>query len=213
MPSHTGVLGTLSGGLALDCAGSSVRSALLLCALGTGAGCLLVLLGFALAHSLPQFGLAFGVGEYCMFIMAVSHTGRLQASLAWFRIDSRHAVLVLHKNGDSCATSMEGGRLRPVSAALCAAIRAVQCRTVQALQAGRCCTWSSTHPKPRTMIFQNIPGAVCSVLCCAPCRRPPPLSCCGACPRTSAPLPCLLPRSCSTWQETSPPRRCWGGCR
>jgi hypothetical protein len=66
------VLGTLSGGLALDGMGASVRSALLLCTLGIVSSCALILLAFAAMRTLLPFSLAFGLGEYCMFLLAVS---------------------------------------------------------------------------------------------------------------------------------------------
>lgn len=67
-----GVLGTLTGGLLLDGVGASVRNALLLCTLGVAGGAALVLLAFAAARTLLPFALAFGAGEFCMFLMAVS---------------------------------------------------------------------------------------------------------------------------------------------
>lgn len=69
------MLGTLSGGLALDCAGASVRNALRICAAGVAAGCVLVLVAFAAARTLLPFALCFGVGEWAMFLMAVSRCG------------------------------------------------------------------------------------------------------------------------------------------
>ena len=65
------MLGTLSGGIVLDRVGGSIRSALLLCTLGVAAGSALILLAFLAVRTLLPFLLAFGVGEYCMFLMAV----------------------------------------------------------------------------------------------------------------------------------------------
>ncbi|PSC68467.1 putative sphingolipid transporter spinster-like protein 2 [Micractinium conductrix] len=75
----TGVLGTLAGGLSLDALGNSVRNALLLCTAGVGVGCALILAGFAAARTLAQFGPAFALGEFGMFLLAAP----VNAVLLW----------------------------------------------------------------------------------------------------------------------------------
>lgn len=52
---HAGIVGTLIGGVALDGMGSSIHNALLLCAAGLAAGCLLLIGAFALASNFVAF--------------------------------------------------------------------------------------------------------------------------------------------------------------
>ncbi len=48
-----------------------MRNALLVCALGTGGGCLLVVAGFALAPGFNTFAVALAAGEFAMFMTQV----------------------------------------------------------------------------------------------------------------------------------------------
>ncbi|KAL4434613.1 hypothetical protein ABPG77_002736 [Micractinium sp. CCAP 211/92] len=75
----TGVLGTVSGGVALDAMGNSVRNALLLCIGGVSLGCAMILTGFAAAKSIALFAPAFALGELGMFLMAAP----VNAVLLW----------------------------------------------------------------------------------------------------------------------------------
>ncbi|KAL4447478.1 hypothetical protein ABPG75_004697 [Micractinium tetrahymenae] len=75
----TGVLGTVSGGVALDAMGPSVRNALLLCIGGVSVGCVMIMAGFAAAKSIALFAPAFAIGELGMFLMAAP----VNAVLLW----------------------------------------------------------------------------------------------------------------------------------
>lgn len=66
-----GTLGTLAGGSLLDAIGSSMRNALLLCAVGIGAGACLAVAAFWAAGSFALFALIFAAAQLAMFSSAV----------------------------------------------------------------------------------------------------------------------------------------------
>ncbi|PRW32913.1 putative sphingolipid transporter spinster-like protein 2 [Chlorella sorokiniana] len=66
----TGTLGTLAGGSLLDAIGSSMRNALLLCAVGIGAGSCLAVAAFWAAGSFALFSLVFAAAQLAMFASA-----------------------------------------------------------------------------------------------------------------------------------------------
>ncbi|KAI7845461.1 hypothetical protein COHA_001011 [Chlorella ohadii] len=66
----TGTLGTLAGGSLLDAIGSSMRNALLLCAVGIGAGACLAVAAFWAAGSFALFALIFAAAQLAMFSSA-----------------------------------------------------------------------------------------------------------------------------------------------
>lgn len=63
----TGVLGTLTGGLLLDCVGASLRNALLLCTAGIALGAVLAVAAFWAAASFTLFSLTFAAAQLAMF--------------------------------------------------------------------------------------------------------------------------------------------------
>jgi hypothetical protein len=65
------VCGTLAGGALLDRLGGTLRSAVLVCALGVGAGALLIFLAFGACQSFGAFCVMLALGEFAVFIAEV----------------------------------------------------------------------------------------------------------------------------------------------
>ncbi|KAL6785341.1 hypothetical protein ACKKBG_A03445 [Auxenochlorella protothecoides x Auxenochlorella symbiontica] len=113
----TGIVGTLIGGVALDGMGSSIHNALLLCAAGLAAGCLLLIGAFALASNFVAFMAVLALGQMCLFAtMAPSNAVVLWTVPPGLRAPAMSfSVVALHVLGDVPSPPALGflqGRLR-----------------------------------------------------------------------------------------------------
>eukprot|EP00890_Picochlorum_soloecismus_P002115 jgi/Picsp_1/2904/NSC_01129-R1_protein spinster homolog 1-like len=64
----TGILGTLSGGIALDKMGSSMRNAATICSGSMLLGAVVIIVAFLTAPSFGVFALIFSIGEFLLFV-------------------------------------------------------------------------------------------------------------------------------------------------